>query len=488
MAPFQSVVVVGGGLTGLACAYYLKKAGSQVMLLEASEKPGGIIQTVERNGFLFEAGPQCPRFSPRLSRLIHEIAIAGEFLPVDSHAQRYILKGGSLHKFPLSPQAFLATDLVSLRSKMRLVAEPFRSTHPPENEESLADLIRRKFGTDFLDYLVDPAISAVFAGDPETMGVESAFPFLARWERLHGSLLRGAFKSRGAGNRQISTDGPNPRAGKNAGEKLHISESLPPLGSFRKGLATLPEALGRALGNSLRLRAPVHGLYQIATVEDSPAQWRIRLTTGEEIAAEDVVIATPASEASRLLQPAEPGVSSMLAGFSYAPVTTVALAFKRAQVRHPLRGFGLMVPHSEKLNTFYTVWNSSLFPGRAPEGEILITSFAGGARNPDFASRDEETAAQNVESEIGPVLGIEGPAIERFVWNHREALPQFTIGHAARVAAVRQSIGRLPGVFLAGNYFNGRSLGDCVDIAFETAEAVKRGMSLETSKLERTLS
>jgi len=478
MAGARHAVVIGGGITGLACAYYLKAAGAQVTVLETSAKPGGILQTVEKNGFLFEAGPQCPRFSPRLWQLIRDVGIAGEFLPADSRAPRYILKDGRLHKAPFSPLAFLTTDLVSLRTKLRLTAEVFRRSHPPDDEESLASLVRRKFGSDLLECIVDPVISAVFAGDPEKMGVGSAFPFLARWEREQGSLFLGAIKSRGAGKLQRSGKRPATQPPSNDAQRLSVTESLPPLGSFRNGVGTLPAALAGRLGDSLRLSTAAQSLERVSGAPNSLPQWRIRLRSGAEIVADAVVIATPAQEASQLFTLAEPDLASTLAAFPYAPITVVSLAFERSQVRAPLRGFGFMVPRRENLNTFYTVWNSSLFPGRAPEGKILITSFAGGARKASFAGQEDETAARVVEGEISPILGTDGPAIERFVWNHPRALPQFNIGHAARVNSVRQSVGRLPGVFLAGNYLDGRSLGDCVEIGFQTAEGAKRLLGL----------
>lgn len=477
MAGSSQVVVIGAGITGLACAYYLKTSGIPVVLLESSEKPGGIVSTVQQNGFLVEVGPQCPRFSPRLLRMICDLGIAGEFLPAGSRAPRYILKNGCLHKVPFSPLAFLATHLVPTRSKLRLLTEPFRRSRPPKNEESLADMVRRKFDLALLDYIVDPVVSAVFAGDPEKMGVESAFPFFVRWEREHGSLLRGAIKARGAGKRASSKNDASSQPAKSAGGKLAVTESLPPLGSFRRGMSTLPLVLAKALGDSLRLNTPVQSLEPIVAEERSSPRWRIRLSSAGEISADAVVIATPAFEASRLIGRAALGLAPTLAAFSYAPVAVVALAFERSQVRHSLDGFGFLVSRRERLNTFYTVWNSSLFPDRAPEGKILLTSFAGGARNTGFVDQDNESIARIVEREISSVLDITGSAIARFVWNHPRALPQFNIGHAARVATVRQIMARLPGVFLAGSYLDGRSLSNCVEIAFQTAEQVKRRLA-----------
>jgi len=186
------------------------------------------------------------------------------------------------------------------------------------------------------------------------------------------------------------------------------------------------------------------------------------------------VVTAPAYEAARLLQKAASKLSRMLAEVAYAPMAVVSSGYHRAQVRNPLRGFGLMIPRREKLNTFFSVWNSSVFPGRAPEGKVLMTSFTGGAANPEIVERDEAAIAQIVEGEMSTVLGIEGPPVERSVWRYPRALPQFNLGHARRIAAVREALEGLPGLYLAGNYLQGRSLGDCADLGSRTADKVKR--------------
>jgi len=341
---------------------------------------------------------------------------------------------------------------------------------PPAGEESLAEFVRRKFDDDVLAYIVDPFILAIYAGDTEQMGVESAFPFLARWEREGGSVLRGAIRSR---KPSISA---SPQATSSpAGRKtLDLTESLPRMGSFRAGLAALPKAIAAKLGDSISFGAKVESIQPVAENGSSGGGWRLRLSGGDEISAQAVVITAPAYEAAHLLQPCAPKLSDLLAEISYAPMAVVSSGYSRAQVRNPLHGFGVLIPRREKLNTFFSVWNSSLFAGRAPAGKVLMTSFTGGATNPAIVERAAAEIAETVEAELAGVLGIDGPPVERAVWKYPRALPQFNLGHARKIADIREILADLPGLHLAGNYVQGRSLGDCADLGSRTAESVKR--------------
>ena len=464
------VIVIGGGITGLVCAYRLRQSGARVLLLEASNVAGGMIATIEKNGFLFEAGPQVPRFPVALWQLVIELGLQPDFVPGDARAARYILKNGRLHRAPLSPSTFLATRLIGAGSKMRLLAEPLRSSQAPPGEESLADFVRRKFDADVLDYVVEPFISAVFAGDAEKMGVASAFPFLERWDR-EGSLLGGAIRSR---KQKIAAgaDGESARRTSHAGS-MGVTDSLPSLGNFRSGLAVIPQKIAEKLGDSLRVQSAVDKIEQMEGEAGGRFGWRVRLRSGEQLEAGHIVIAAPAYEAARLLANAAPELSKTLAKISYAPMAVVSSGYNRAQVRHPLNGFGVLIPRREKLNTIFQVWNSSLLPGRAPAGKVLLTSYAGGATNPNFIEKDDDEIARIVESEMGNLLGIEGTPTEQVIWKHSRALPQYNIGQARTIAEVRKSVGALRGVHLAGDYFEGRSLGDCVEMGTKVADEVE---------------
>jgi protoporphyrinogen/coproporphyrinogen III oxidase len=461
MSFHRQTVVIGGGITGLTCAYTLQKMGVSVALFEAADKPGGLISSAHRNGFIFEGGPQCPRFSLPAMNLIRELGLESEFLPADARAKRFIVKSGKLYPAPLSPLAFLSTPLVSLASKARLASEPLRKSHPPAIEESLADFIRRKFGTDVLDYLVDPFASAVFLSDPEEMGMESALPAVARWERETGSVIRGGIKSRNANGKP--TAAPNHTA-----PNARVTDSLPPLGSIKSGLSALTDKLAEKLGEALHLASRVESLRQ--TEDKSEGSWRIRLRGGTEISAGSIVLAVPAYAASALMGALSRKASMELAGISYSPLVVVASAYERAQVRHRLDGSSVMIPRRENLRSIVTTWNSSVFPGhRAPSGKVVLTTFARVSEMESFPDLTDGAIASAVESEIAKILGISGSPIDREVWKYRHALPQFGVGHAKRIEEVRGYIREIPGLHLAGNYFQGRGIGDCVENAFAIA-------------------
>ncbi|MFZ0522130.1 MAG: protoporphyrinogen oxidase [Candidatus Acidiferrales bacterium] len=470
MSVTRRVIVIGAGITGLACALRLHRSGIRVLVLEASDVPGGMIATSQKNGFLFEAGPQCPRFARPLWDIVRDVELEDEFVPSPPGARRFILKAGELHEAPFSVRRFVSTRLVGATSKYRLLTEALRRAHPPAAEESLAEFVRRKFDDDVLAYLVDPFISAIYAGDTEQMGVESAFPFLAKWEREGGSVLRGAIRSR-----KPSVSGSPQATSSPAGRKtLDLTESLPRMGSFRTGLAALPKAIATKLGDSMSFRVKAESIEPVAVNGGSRPGWRLRLVGGEELTASVVVVTAPAYEAARLLQNAAPKLGTMLAEISYAPMAVVSSGYDRAQVRNPLRGFGVLVPRREKLNTFFNVWNSSLLAGRAPEGKVLLTSFTGGSTNPAILERDDAAIAEIIEGEMGAVLRIDGPPAERCVWKYPRALPQFNLGHARRITSIREALAELPGMYLAGNYLQGRSLGDCAELGSRTADLVKR--------------
>jgi protoporphyrinogen/coproporphyrinogen III oxidase len=475
MSATQQVIVIGAGITGLTCAFRLQQSGIRVLVLEGSDSPGGLIATFERNDFLFEAGPQCPRFAPTLWELVRDLGLEGDFVPGDSRLPRYLLKNGKLHKAPFSPLSFASTRLVGLGSKYRLLTEALRGSQPPAGEESLAGFVRRKFDDEVLAYLVEPFISTIFAGDAEQIGVASAFPFLARWEREHGSVLRGAIRARKLKAPADSLAGSRPTSQPASAAKhtrLAVTDALPAMGSFRRGLGTLPKALAQRLGDSIRFAAKVETISARAAAGGLDSAWQLRLSSGEEITSAGLVVTAPAYEAARLLGTTAPALSAMLSELYYAPMVVVSCGYNRTQVRNPLHGFGLMIPRREKLQTFFNVWNSSVISGRAPEGKVLLTSFAGGATNPKFVELEEKAIAQTIEAEMAAVLGIDGPPVERLVWKFPKALPQFNLGHAQTAAAIREALTGLPGLYLAGNYLEGRSLGDCVEIGSRTAQEV----------------
>jgi oxygen-dependent protoporphyrinogen oxidase len=465
--------VIGAGISGLACAFRLRQLGIPVLILEVSARAGGVISTVRRNGFVFEAGPQCPRFPKSVWTLIRELGLQDEFIAGDSRAKRYILRNGKLHRAPFSAGGLLTTSLVGLNSKYSLLSEVFRRSHPPAHEESLAEFVDRKFGAEVLDYLVDPFISTIFFGDPHKMGVHSAFPALVEWEQSCGSVVRGALRAYRAKRddktrspvESLSANDSNPKHG-----DLHVTDALPSLGSFKEGMGTLVERLAEKLSADIRYGVSVKSVTAGNRADKEKPRWQIRLSSGDEIHGDAVVVATPAYAAAPLLVESVPKLSSLLAGIEHAPMDVVSSAFDRKQIRHPLDGFGYMVPRREGSHTICTFWNSSLFPSHARNGTVLMTSFAGRGNDGTLNEMPNDKLPQQVEAENAVVLGITGAPVDRMTWKYSGALPQYNVGHSPRVKEIREALSGLQGLLLAGNYLAGRSIGDCVDTGFQAAD------------------
>jgi protoporphyrinogen/coproporphyrinogen III oxidase len=450
------VAVIGAGISGLACAHRLHQLGLDVTVYESNSAAGGLIDSVQKDSLLFEAGPQSFQGTPLLLELIRELGLESQLQKADPRAPRYVLLHGRLRKVPMSPQALLTSTLLNPVSRWKIATEPFKKSQPPTEEESVAAFVRRKFGHEILEYLVAPFVSGVYAGDPEKLSLKAAFPTLDDWERQYGSVLRGAIKSRPPKEQRTSA---------------------PPLCSFAHGVATLPRAMAAKLGDSLQYETRAVSVNFSAPPSAGGAASEIRIVSnGQEFSAHAgaVVIATPAYAAAHLLESFSPQLAQTLSGIAYAPVAVVASTYYRQQVGDPLEGFGFLVPRGEKVRTLGTVWNSSLFPGRAHEGSVTITSFIGGATDPDIVQLHEENIAAIVTEENARILGITGPPVEVAVWKYPRALPQYNLGHGHIVETIRDAERASPGLFFTGNYLEGPAIGKCVETGFQTAEAVRK--------------
>jgi oxygen-dependent protoporphyrinogen oxidase len=454
----RQVIVIGAGISGLCCAYRLGQLGAEVTLLESSDRPGGLISTIRKEGFLFESGPQSFQTTDLILSLIRELDIEADLQRADPRAARYILLHGKLQKIPTSPQAMLTSSLLGVGSRWKILSEPFRTTFPPAGEESVAKFARRKFGDEILEYLVAPFVSGVYAGDPEKLSLKAAFPSLDEWEREYGSVLRGAKKSR-------KTQGTAPAS----------------LCSFRQGVARLPNAIAEKLAGRVQTRTSAKSLNRLGP--DGGEVFELHTGRPGELAtmqASAIVLATPAYVSAQLIAPISEQLGHTLSGIAYAPVAVVASGYYRQQAGEPMEGFGFLVPAKEKRQSLGTVWNSSLFPGRAPEGAVTVTSFTGGATNPEIVSEPEDQIAKIIQSENEHILKIVGSPSISAVWKYPRALPQYNLGHGHIVETIRDAERQLPGIFFAGNYLEGPAIGKCLENGLQTAEAVKNYLETKT--------
>lgn len=453
------VVVIGAGISGLSCAYRLFQLGLPVTVLESEARVGGLIGTVEQEGFLFETGPQSFQGTDSVLDVIRDIGLENHLEQADPRAPRYVLRNGKLEKIPMSPQAILGSSLLGLGSRWRVATEALRRTTPPSEEESVAQFVRRKFGHEILEYLVSPFVSGVYAGDPEKLSLRAAFPTVDEWERTYGSVLRGAGKSRSS---KPASQGP------------------PPLCSFDRGMAMLPAQLAAKVGESVLTNARVDS---ISKTGDSTAPYRIQFTRNgrtENLDARAVVLATPSYVAARLLETIAGELSRSLSGIAYTGVAVVGTAYHAKQVGSVLDGFGVLIPRAEKVRTLGIVWNSSLFPGRGGEGRVLLSSFVGGATDPDILAMSDEAILATVRDDSAKLLKITGQPIVSRLWRHPKALPQYNLGHGFTVEAVRAAERSTPGLYFSGNYLEGPSIGKCMDSGTRTGDAVREYLRSST--------
>jgi oxygen-dependent protoporphyrinogen oxidase len=442
--------VIGGGISGLVCGYALRKAGIDAQVVEASPRPGGVIHSVTRDGFLLELGPQSFSGTPALRELCAELGISNELLQAPPHAPRYVLIDGQLRPVPLSPPAFFLSSLINGSTKWALVRDLLGNSIPPDADESVAAFVRRKFSPQLLDRLVGPFVSGIYAGDPERLSVRSAFPQLYEAEKSAGSIVRGMLRLAKA------KKGPRER---------------PTLVAFREGNETLVRALANKLGPALLSETAVT---EISRQQDGSFAIRLQNHGREEsVSAGSVILATPTDVAGKLLTQLDSSFDSLLSPIEYAAVAVVSLGYRQKDVGHSLNGFGFLVPRSAGLRVLGSVWNSSLFPGRAPEGQALLTSFVGGTTDSAAATLEPQELVTLVHREISPVLSIKSAPIFSNVTIWPRALPQYNLGHADRLAALAKLCARFPGLGLASNYLHGPAIGSCVDQALAVAEEVR---------------
>jgi len=443
-------LVVGGGISGLVCAYALRKAGTDALLVEACPRPGGVISSEVRDGFLLERGPQSFSGTIQLRHLCEDLGISDQVVQAPPRAPRYVLIDGELRPVPLSPPAFFMSSLIDGSAKWALVRDILGKSVPPEGDESVAAFVRRKFSPQLLDRLVGPFVSGIYAGDPERLSVRSAFPQLYEAEKTAGSILRGMLRL------AKSKKGPRER---------------PTLQSFREGSDTLVRALANKLGTALLTQTSATRIF---CQKDGSFDVRLESHRGDEsVTTRSLILATPTDVTGRLLSRLDSSFESLLTSIDYAPVAVVSLGYRKKNVRHSLKGFGFLVPRSAGLRVLGSVWNSSLFPGRAPAGNALLTSFVGGATDPAAATLEPQELASLVHCEISPLLCITGQPVFSNVTIWPRALPQYNLGHAGCLTAVAKACSRFPGLWLTGNYLRGPAIGSCVDQALAVAEELR---------------
>lgn len=416
----------------------------ELHLVEAGERLGGTIHTVERDGYRCEWGPNGFLDSkPSTLQLARDLGLGDRLLASDDASRRrYVTKGGRLIELPTSPPSFFKSPLLSVGGRFRIVREMWVRKRVSDEDETVADFATRRLGREAYEALIDPFVSGIFAGNPERLSVASAFPRLVELERDYGSLIKASRrlkKEREARGDTGNSAGPGGR-----------------LTSFPGGMRELIDALAAALGHRVHLNSPVGDLRRVNE------RWQV--SAGEHTFADvdHVVLAIPAFAAAGALAGFGDAFKKPLMSIPYAAVTVVALGFARDQVEHSLDGFGFLVPSREESRILGCLWTSSVFPGqRAPQGHVLLRLMVGGSRHPELALLDDEAIVNVCKEEVGEVLGLKSHPSFVQLSRHTSAIPQYELGHRDRLAALKTALESSPGLWLAGNAFRGVGINDC---------------------------
>jgi oxygen-dependent protoporphyrinogen oxidase len=429
-------VVVGAGIAGLAAALELQCHVREIVLLDASDRPGGVLRTDHAAGYVVERGPNTFRMGPALRHSIRALGLDDAVLRARPASRlRYLYRGGELVPVPLSPLAFARTDLLSTRAKLRLLAEPF-VRRGDAGGESVAEFVRRRLGPEVLEKLVGPFLTGVYAGDEEELGAETVLAGLVELERGHRSIAQGAL------SRVLSRRRPR---------------GLPGTWSGPQGMGPLARALARRLTDPPALSTRVRELAWLGT------HWRVALCgpAGDgALLARRVVVATPAREAARLILDVDVEASRLLQGIEYAPLVSLPIGVDPGAVRRRIEGFGFLVPREEGLALLGCLFMSRLFPDRAPPGRELLQCLYGGRRWPAAVAEPDDALHARAFADLDRTLGLGGEPLALGLARYEQAVPQPGRDHARRIAALRARLAARPGLALAGAYLDGVSVAD----------------------------
>ncbi len=438
-------LIVGAGITGLSAGYHLTKQGEQVIILEAEARVGGAVGSIMEAQWLRELGPNSLMQTQALAELLSALDLSAETIEANPIAKkRFVAKNGHPVALPANPLELLTSPLFSLGDLFHLAREPW--IKPAKAEESIAEFVRRRLGQGVLDWAVDPFVSGVYAGDPNQLSVRAAIPKIYAMEQENGSLIRAGFA-----RMKAAKANPAPITQPAKGKLL----------SFKRGLQTLTDALAQAITTSgkgeIHTNSPCSGISP-----NADNTWTVHSQLGDTFTCKNLILTVPAAVAARLLEPFDLALAAQLKPIEYPPIASVVMGFDRAQVAHPLDGFGLLIPSKEQKQTLGVLFSSTLFPDRTPAGKVMLTAFIGGRQKPQAAEGTDDEILGRVLRDLSPILGIQGQPEFLRIQAWPRAIPQYELGYLTRIEEIGTLESRWPNLHLAGNWRGGIAVGDCL--------------------------
>jgi oxygen-dependent protoporphyrinogen oxidase len=446
-ADVLDVAVIGGGIAGLAAAYELQQRRLRVRVLEAGARPGGVIVTRRRDGWVIDGGADSLLVQkPAAVALCRELGIADRLVSTLQPRTAYVMRDGRLHPlvegsflgFPVSAGALARSSLFTAGGKLRMACEPFIPRASGDEDESIASFVRRRFGEEAVDYLAEPLLAGIHAGDVDRLSMRALFPRLVEAERQAGSVIRSV-------------------------RALRITPS--PQGAFVSlpgGTGELVDALAGALEpGTVTLSARVTELRRAGDYTTE--------STAGALHAKAVILGVPAYAAANLLRGFDTTLAGLCESIPYASTATVAFGYRRDQIGHPMRGSGFVVPRVEYGPLLAATWVTSKWPGRAPEGHVLLRGFLGGGRDPRRLERSDEDLIATARAALTETMDISGAPLFGELFRFTRQSPQYEVGHLARVATIERRVASVPGLFLAGSGFRAIGIPDCIADGRDTA-------------------
>lgn len=446
------LIIVGGGITGLSLGYFLlkKEPNLDLHVLESEERPGGKIWTERVNGYLCEGGVN--GFLDNRPKTL-ELASSLGLIPIrsnDNARKRYIFSDQKLHQLPESPISFFLSNLLSPIGRIRIIYEIFAPKGSNE-EESLADFAKRRLGLEAYEKLIDPMASGIYAGDPEKMSLKSCFPRIFELERKYGSLIKAMIKLKKEARKTGKSVGAGPGG---------------VLTSFYDGMQVFISALKDFLGDRLKTKS------RVASIDKIGKTYTLFLSDNSRFEAEAIVIASPAHSTSEILRDFDKDLSKTLSEIPYPPISVVCLGYKKERIRQSLDGFGFLVPKREGRKILGTLWDSSIFPNRAPDGHVLMRSMLGGARLSDIALLQDDKMIDVVLGELKDIMGLNiSPDFVR-IYRHEKGIPQYLLDHEKRVKTIERIVRQHKGLYITGNSYKGIGVNDCIENSHKLTDRI----------------
>lgn len=446
----MKIVIVGGGISGLSLAYLLleQEPSLDVEIYESLDGAGGKIRTEKVDGYLCESG-----VNGFLDNRPYTLELASQMniSPLrsgDDARIRYIYSNNRLNVLPEKPFSFFKSDLLTLKGRLRVLYEPFAPKG--KDDETLEAFAVRRLGREAYEKLIDPMASGIYAGDGSRLSLRSCFPRIYELESEHGSLIRAMLRLK--------------KSRKN-GREMSVGPGGV-LTSFYDGMQTLVDTMKERLGNRLRVGA------HVASVDRKDGAYNIFFKDGAKIEADILVLATPAYASSKILREVNAQLSDVLNKIPYPSVTVVCLGFREEKVKHRLNGFGFLVPCCEKKKILGTLWDSSIFPNRAPSGHVLLRTMVGGARASRIAAQDDEKILNDVMDELQAIMGITAAPDFVRIYRHEQAIPQYNLGHQLVLDEINSVMNRCRGIYLTGNAYRGIGLNDCIENSYKLRDKI----------------